>query len=270
MVATGLGDERTARVKEARRELRHAEGPAARRLRRLLRRAAATRPGRHDDGWQDRIEAERRRLRRDERPLSGARNETWTVGRVTKKASSPPEQGFLLFALARALGARRCLEMGTCVGLSAAYLGAAVRTVGGGGTVRSLEGHQDRADVAAETWQRLGLTECEVTVGRFQRTLPTALDDDPFDLAFVDGHHDGQATIGYVDAIRATSPPGTLLVLDDIRWSDDMTWGWQQVRDATPASGHADLGRLGLVLLDADDVGLAAAERSAPADPPRR
>jgi predicted O-methyltransferase YrrM len=221
---------------------------------RALRTASRRRPDRDTRLWFDRIESERRRLRASRRELSGGSGTTSTVGQVTQKASVPRHQAALLFNLVREIGARRCLEMGTCVGVSGAYLAAAMATLGGG-ELLSLEGHRDRAEVARETWRRLGLDGVEVVVGRFARSLPEALAAEPFDLVFVDGHHDGEATLDYVGRIRAASRPGAVLVLDDIDWSDGMRWAWASLRAQLTGSATSDLGRLGIIRLGPADAG---------------
>lgn len=242
--------------REARRLARESEGGravAARPVARALR--AATRPpdaqARH---WAARIETERRRLADRGDPLSGGRGTTLTVGEVTRRASVPPRQAALLFSLVRHLEARRCLEMGTCVGISGAYLAGAMATQGGGRLV-SLEGHADRAAVAREVWQRLGLDDAEVIDGRFDRTLSRALAQGPPDLVFVDGHHDGEATVDYVEQIRQACRPGALLILDDVDWSDDMRHAWALLQARLTASVTGDLGRLGLLRLGPADAG---------------
>jgi predicted O-methyltransferase YrrM len=206
--------------------------------------------------WAEAIERERSRLRRSTDALSGGSGTTSTVGDVTKRASVPQPQASLLFHLTRHAGARRSLEMGTCVGISGAYLAAGLRENGGGALV-SLEGHQDRADVAVACWQRLGLHNAEVVVGRFERTLDDVLAGESFDLVFVDGNHDGDATRSYVERFRAVSRPGAVMVLDDIAWSEGMTQAWTDIRDGLTDSLASDLGRLGVIVLGPGDAGRA-------------
>lgn len=227
--------------------------------------AARARPGTDDLAWFARIEHQRGRLLADRTELSGGRGTTATVRQVTKQASSPPHQAWLLYALARELGARRILEMGTCVGISGSYLAAAVADRCG--ALRTLEGHLDRAEVARGTFAALGFDDVEVIVGSFRRTLDGVLaDDGPLDLAFVDGHHDGDATREYVTRIRAASRPGALLVLDDIAWSEGMAAAWRDLVAQLAGSVTVHLGRVGLVLLGQGDAGLPApTSASAPA-----
>lgn len=255
-----VGRDERRRWKRAAAEVR-GRGREGAPLARALKAAARVRPDALTRADADRIEGERRRLLRDRAELSGGRGTTATVADVTKRASSPPHQTWLLSTLVRETGARRCLEMGTCVGISGAYLAAASAAVGGGELV-TLEGHEDRAAVARSTFERLGLDRARVVVGSFRKTLPGVLDDAPFDLAFVDGHHDGEATRRYVTAIRAASRPGALLVLDDIAWSDDMAEAWRALTAELSSSVSVDLGRIGLIQLSAEDAGrtLAAAD----------
>lgn len=252
-----LDRERRDELRGMARDLRRDGGRPAERLADGLRAVATRRADRDTKRWFERIEAERRRLVRSKDVLTrdGGKVES-TVGAVAKKASVSPEHAWTLWQLTRRTGASRVLEMGTCVGVSGSYLAAAA---GGGrpagGTLRTLEGHEDRAVVARDTFRRLGLEDAQVVVGTFKRTLPGALDAGPFDLVFVDGHHDGDATLRYVDQIRAASRPGAVLVLDDITWSDSMAAAWTEVQRRLSASAHADLGRVGVVVLGAEDAG---------------
>jgi predicted O-methyltransferase YrrM len=233
---------------------RDAAGPGAPLLAEAFRQTARWTVDAPARAWFDRVEAERDRLVADDREMSGGRGTTATVGAVARKASVPRHEAALLFHLARAAGATRCLEMGTCVGVSGSYLCAAME-LRGGGTLRSLEGYEDRAAVARDTFTRLGFHDAEVLVGRFHRTLTPALADRPFDLAFVDGHHDGAATIAYTEEIRRASLPGTVLVLDDISWSSDMRDAWERLSRQLTASTCCDLDRFGVIVLGAGDAG---------------
>jgi predicted O-methyltransferase YrrM len=148
----------------------------------------------------------------------------------------------------------RAGEVGTCVGISGAYLAAALQT-NGGGALRSLEGHRDRVDIARQTWSRLGFSDAEVVVGRFEQTLDEVLAGEPFDLVFIDGNHDRDATLAYATSFAAASRPGAVMVLDDITWSDGMQQAWAELRAGLDGSVTSDLGRLGLVVLGPTDAG---------------
>jgi predicted O-methyltransferase YrrM len=256
-VAITVDRDRRTELRQLAAELRQRGRRPDRRLAEGLEAVAARRADRDTKRWFARIEAERDRLVASDDPLSkGSRTaEQATVGEVAKRASVSPAHAWTLWQLTRSSGARRVLEMGTCVGVSGSFLAAASGDGPRGGTLRTLEGHEDRAVVARDTFRRLGFTDAEVIVGTFRRTLPGVLDADPYDLVFVDGHHDGDATLEYVDAIRAVSRPGAVLVLDDITWSEGMATAWTEVQRRLASSAAADLGRVGVIVLGDDDAG---------------
>jgi predicted O-methyltransferase YrrM len=116
-------------------------------------------------------------------------------------AVSPP-QGALLELLARAIGARSILEIGTLEGYSTLWLARS------GARVVSLEIDPDRA---ARARAALG-DRAEVIVGPALETLPTL--DGPFDLIFIDA--DKRSNAEYLREALRLSRPGTLIVADNV------------------------------------------------------
>jgi predicted O-methyltransferase YrrM len=216
----------------------------------------------------DRIEALRRHAMRSQEPIeqidfgAGKADETLsaeamasgrkrdrTVAQMTGASKSPFWAG-VLFRLVRNLRRENALELGTCLGVSAAYQAGAM-DLNGKGALTSLEGAPALADISRRHLDRLGLGGRVVIVrGRFSDTLPAVLRDrGPFDFVFIDGHHDGGATLAYCDQIQPHLAPGAVVVFDDIDWSDSMKRAWRQLA-ADPRFGvTVDLGRLGVAQL---------------------
>ena len=122
---------------------------------------------------------------------------------------SPP-QGKLLHLLARAIGARRVLEIGTLGGYSTIWLG---RALGPDGRVVTLEREPRHAAVAADNLARAGLAEqVDIVVGPALETLPNL--DGPFDLVFVDA--DKPSNAAYLAQALRLSRPGALIVVDNV------------------------------------------------------
>ncbi|UUI73759.1 O-methyltransferase [Cellulomonas xiejunii] len=123
-------------------------------------------------------------------------------------------QGRLLDVLARAVGARRVLEIGTLGGYSTWWLAQAVPA---DGTVVTLELDAEHAAVARRSLQDAGLQDrVELVVGPALASLDrlVASGTDPFDLVFVDA--DKQQLAQYVDRAIALSRAGTLVVVDNV------------------------------------------------------
>lgn len=176
---------------------------------------------------------------------------TDTLAAVCHAASKSPSWCLVLFRLVRAVRPVSCIEMGTAVGLSAAYQAAALK-LNGAGTLATLEGAASLAGVARRNLQLLGLSNAEVVVGRFSDTLAGVLAERrPVDYVFVDGHHDEHATRSYFDTIVPALAADAVLVFDDIAWSDGMRRAWQAISGDVRVRLAVDLGQVGLCVVGA-------------------
>lgn len=123
-----------------------------------------------------------------------------------------PNQGKLLMLLARAIGARRILEIGTLGGYSTIWL---ARGLPSDGRLITLEANPDYAEVARANIARAELGEVvELRVGRAQDTLPGLAAEGPFDLIFIDADKPG--TPGYFQWAVKLSRRGSLIVVDNV------------------------------------------------------
>jgi predicted O-methyltransferase YrrM len=121
-----------------------------------------------------------------------------------------PLQGRLLELLARAVGARSVLEIGTLGGYSTLWL---ARAVAPAGRVVTLEVSAEHAAVARRNLAAAGFASvASVIVGPAQETLATL--DGPFDFIFIDA--DKRSYGEYLAAALPLSRPGTLIVADNI------------------------------------------------------
>ncbi len=185
-----------------------------------------------------------------------------TVGDLCRRTSKPYRSGLLLMKLLRALGPAAGLEMGTCLGISAAYQAAGLVLSGAPGRLVTVDGAQDIAPLAAATLQALGHGRIDQRVGRFQDILDRILAEvAPLDYAFIDGHHDGPATVDYHGRVAARARPGAVLAFDDIRWSQPMLEAWQTIIAGDGIALTVDLGDIGLVVLRGGNDGSRPAEQ---------
>lgn len=125
-----------------------------------------------------------------------------------------PHEGKLLYILARAIGAKRILEIGTLGGYSTIWL---ARALPNEGRLITLEFDPKHADVARGNIARAGLSDrVEVRVGRALDTLPdiAAENAGPFDLVFIDA--DKQGYVDYFDWSLQLSRRGTLIIADNV------------------------------------------------------
>jgi predicted O-methyltransferase YrrM len=128
-----------------------------------------------------------------------------------------PEQGQLMALLARLVGARSCIEIGTFTGYSALAVALALPP----------EGHIIACDVDPETtavaqryWAKAGVADkIELRLAPALATLDTLLAerrDGSFDFAFIDA--DKENYDGYFERVLRLLRPGGLIVIDNVLW----------------------------------------------------
>ena len=123
-----------------------------------------------------------------------------------------PNQGKLLMLPARAIGARKILEIGTLGGYSTIWLARALLP---DGRLVTLEANPDYAKVAHANIARAGLEGLvEIRVGRALDTLPSLAAEAPFDLIFIDA--DKPSTPGYFQWAVRLARLGSLIVVDNV------------------------------------------------------
>lgn len=226
--------------------LRQQADPGSERLAQALESIAADRVLGQPREALKRIEAARHDLLRSAELVHWAEGSTQSLAWICARASQPPSGARLLHHVVGAWQPRQAIELGTCVGISAAYQAAAIQ---GTGTVTSLEAYPALARYAERTWERAGIDNARVVVGRFADTLGPTLASAEWDYAFIDGNHQGPATERYVAQVARAAAPGALVALDDIDYNDGMRAAWQSVRRRPDVAANAVIGKIGLLAL---------------------
>jgi predicted O-methyltransferase YrrM len=140
--------------------------------------------------------------------LEAALADSAAAGLPAIQVSAP--QGKLLHLLARLVGARRILEIGTLGGYSTIWL---ARGLAAGGHLDTLEVDPRHAELARANLVRAGLADVvTVHLGPAIDTLPTLTG--PYDLVFVDA--DKKSNPDYVRAAVTLTRPGGVIVVDNV------------------------------------------------------
>src|SRR4029077_6881493 len=128
--------------------------------------------------------------------------------------SVSPPQGKLLQLLAKAVGARAILEIGTLGGYSTIWL---ARALPQGGRLITLEADPKHAEVARANIARAGLSGVvDLRLGLALDTLPkiAAEGRGPFDLVFIDA--DKVNIPDYFTWALKLTRPGSLILVDNV------------------------------------------------------
>lgn len=131
-----------------------------------------------------------------------------------------PDTGALLHTLARGSGARRILEIGTCIGYSTLWMATALPD---DGQLITMEYDTARAARAREHFAAAGYTSrISVIVGDAARFLHKV--SGPFDLIFQDS--DKKLYEPMLDRLVALLRPGGMLVADNVLWNGEVIPGY--------------------------------------------
>ncbi len=165
------------------------------------------------------------------------------------KASKPTFWAIFLFKLIRKLEPLNCVELGSCVGISASYQASALK-INGKGNLITLEGSPEIAKIANETLQILNLQNTSVVTGPFHENLKGVLESSkPIDFFFNDGHHDHDAVLLYFNEALPNFSKDAVILFDDISWSPGMRKAWIEIEEDERVTASIDLQTIGIALI---------------------
>lgn len=126
-----------------------------------------------------------------------------------------PAQGTLLYLLAKTIGAREALEIGTATGYAAMWL---LRAVAPHGKLTAIERQPERYQLALDYTERAGYKDCfEIHEGDWFEVLDRLRG--PYDLIFLDilrNLTEEDQALRALDLCLARLRPGGMLVADNV------------------------------------------------------
>ena len=186
--------------------------------------------------------------------LRRVQDETAAMGEISDMQIAP-DQGAFMTLLARAIGAREALEVGTFTGYSAICI---ARGLAPGGRLLCLELSEEYAETAARNIEDAGVADrVEIRVGPAAETLAALPDREVFDLTFIDADKPGYP--GYYEEALKRTRRGGLILLDNvfaggsIASPDEPPEGWREsvvalraLNDQLVADERVDLAMVGI------------------------
>ena len=155
------------------------------------------------------------------------------------------EKAKVIFDIFSEIQPRKILELGTCCGFSSSYMSFFAKNA----DIITLEGSPNVVKIARENHEFFRIKNVQVVEGRFDLTLPGILCENKFDFAFIDGHHNKDATIGYFKEILPSMNKGAVMLFDDILWSEGMQEAWSFIVDSKMHKKCEEKERMGLLWL---------------------
>jgi predicted O-methyltransferase YrrM len=194
---------------------------------------------------------------------------------IAASALSPAFQCQWLFNICNTYKPLTIIELGTSLGISSLYIsqGCPAET-----QIFTLEGSPAIAQIARHnfdwffnTFNKIGLRRnnpkmlnfdfyetiiptidsekrIKIVEGNFNHTFKNTLSHiGKLDLAFIDGNHRYEPTVQYFNQALAHTHEGTILIFDDIHWSEDMEKAWTEIQAHPSVKLTIDLFWCGIV-----------------------
>ena len=156
-----------------------------------------------------------------------------------------PEQGAFMTLLARAIGARSAVEVGTFTGYSALCI---ARGLPDDGRLVCCDTSEEWTAIGRPFWERAGVADrIDLRIGPALDTLRAFPPDETLDLAFIDADKGGY--IDYYEEILARLRPGGLVLADNVLWmwrvadpgiQDEHTQAIRKFNDHVAADARVD------------------------------
>jgi caffeoyl-CoA O-methyltransferase len=129
-----------------------------------------------------------------------------------------PEQGTFMTILARAIGARHAVELGTFTGYSAICI---ARALPPDGTLLCCDISAEWTAIARRYWEKAGLSrKITLKLAPALDTLRALPANEIFDFAFIDA--DKGYYRSYYDEILKRLRPNGLILIDNVLWSGEV------------------------------------------------
>ena len=163
-----------------------------------------------------------------------------SVREIFKTSSSYGRNALLLYRISNYFKPKRILELGTSIGIGSLHLHLGYPSA----HITSVEGCQETFNLAK---QNLESTNIELMNSTFYDYIKS-LNEETFDLIFIDGHHDGEALKYYLKLLSDYIHNDTIIVLDDIRWSKSMFNAWNKIKLEKKYHLSMDFFRMGVLM----------------------
>ena len=204
----------------------------------------------------DKIEAVRSQLKQDSTIIevedfgagSGViKSNKRVVKDIANSSLKSPKFARLLYRMVQYYKPENILELGTSFGITTAYFASGYDSA----KVITCEGAKQIAIIAENNFNQLNIKNIRLVQGDFATTLPPLFATlKIIDFVFIDGNHRKKPTLQYFQQLLAHSTNTTILVFDDIHWSQEMEAAWSTIQQHPAVTLTIDLFFIGIVFIN--------------------
>ncbi|NOZ46154.1 MAG: class I SAM-dependent methyltransferase [Chlorobi bacterium] len=166
------------------------------------------------------------------------------ISDLAKNNSIKKKYGRLLFRLVQYYKPQEIIELGTSLGISSLYMALASKSA----QVHTIEGCKNTLNVAKQIIKKANISNIQYYNSNFDTILPDVLKKEKtFDLAFIDGNHKKEAVLKYFYLFKKYIHNNSILIFDDINWSNDMNEAWKIICSDKSVTVTINIFQMGIV-----------------------
>lgn len=166
------------------------------------------------------------------------------VSYLAKYSAVPEKYGVLLSNMAMEFGSPLIVEFGTSFGISTMFMALSST----GTSVITIEGSPSVAEIAIRNFKEQGLVNIDTRIGSFEDKMTEIVDKGITPgLVFIDGNHRKEPVIDYFSRMAEISDNNTVIIIDDINYSEEMGEAWNEIKENEKVSLTIDIYRMGIV-----------------------
>ena len=174
-----------------------------------------------------------------------------TIRTIAKNSLKPAKTAQLLYRFIHHFKPKQIVELGTCLGITSAYLAKANAK----GQLTTLEGAEELAKIAQINFNKLNIENVPLVAGNFDQTFqPTLNRLQSVDFVFFDGNHRKEPTLRYFEQALRFANEQSIFVFDDIYWSKEMTQTWKTIQKHPSVTVTIDCYAMGFVFFKTDQA----------------
>lgn len=170
------------------------------------------------------------------------------VSQIFKVSSSGKKYGALLYRITQHYQPKNILELGTSLGTGSLFLHLGNKNA----SITTVEGCPQTAQKAIEHLNKVVKTDkiesdsYQIINEKFENAIERLTK--PQDLIFIDGNHQSEAVLKLLDLLHQHIHDETIIIIDDIRWNNDMRILWETLKEDQNYHLTMDLLRMGIIM----------------------
>ncbi|WKN30470.1 class I SAM-dependent methyltransferase [Porifericola rhodea] len=181
-------------------------------------------------------------------PSQASKQQNRKVSNIAAHSLSQARFSRMLFRLIQSQNHTVIIELGTSLGINTLYMSAANPDA----EIYTFEGCANTAQLARQLFNEWPYKNIKLIEGNIDQTLPQSLRKLPkVDMAYLDANHRYVPTLNYFQQLRAKTHEQSVLILDDIYWSNEMRQAWVELYQRPDISLSLDLFDAGMLFFNA-------------------